>query len=176
MKTKLLLAVGLIFTASASASHAGGAAGVRWGGGGGSAVGVRWGGGGAGAVGVRWGGNRYCGGGYWGGRSYWAPRYYAPRAYYGGWGWGWRAPVVRVVTPAPIITAAYVAPAVRVASVRVSVVVSAQEQLADLGYYGGTIDGAFGPQTSAAVLRYQRDYGLPVTGRLDGNTRASLGI
>jgi peptidoglycan hydrolase-like protein with peptidoglycan-binding domain len=60
--------------------------------------------------------------------------------------------------------------------VRVSVVASAQEQLSGLGYYGGAIDGAFGPQTSSAVSRYQQDYGLPVTGRLDGNTRASLGI
>lgn len=173
MKTKVLLLIGTIFAASLSASHAGGAAGVRWGGGGGGAAGVRWGGGGGGAVGVRWGGNR-C----WNGnRVYWGPRYCAPRAYYGGWGWGWRAPVVgvRVVTPAPIVAAAYV-PSGSVTSVRVSVVVSAQEQLAGLGYYGGAIDGAFGPRTSEAIQRYQRDYGLPVTGRLDGNTRASLGI
>jgi len=168
MKTKVLLVVGMVFAATISASHAGGAVGVRWGGGGGGAVGVRWGGAGVGAA--RWGGAR-C----WGGRAYWGPRYYAPRAYYGGWGWGWRAPVVRVVTPAPVV-AAYVAPTTQVTSVRVNVIVSAQQQLAGLGYYGGAIDGAFGPQTSAAVQRYQRDYGLPITGRLDGNTRASLGI
>jgi peptidoglycan hydrolase-like protein with peptidoglycan-binding domain len=76
---------------------------------------------------------------------------------------------------APVVTTAYV-PAVAVTSVRSSIVVSAQEQLASMGYYGGAIDGAFGPRTSSAVVRFQRDYGLPVTGRLDRPTRASLGI
>lgn len=170
MRTKVLLLVGMLFAGTMAASYAGGAAGVRWGGG---AAGVRWGGGGGGAVGVRWGG----GGRYWGGgRAYCGPRYYAPRAYY-GWGWGWRRPVVgvRVVTPAPVLTTAYVPGGSRAVSSG-SVVAAAQEELTQLGYYNGGIDGAFGPMTSAAVQRFQQDNGLPVTGRLDRNTRASLGL
>ena len=53
---------------------------------------------------------------------------------------------------------------------------SAQARLARLGYYRGYVDGDFGPQTARAVRNYQIDYGLPVTGRLDGRTLASLGI
>ncbi len=149
----------MLFAGTIAASHAGGAVGVRWGGGGGGAVGVRWGGGG-----------RYWGGG----RAYCGPRYYAPRAYTYGYGWGWRRPVVgvRFVAPAPVYTTAYVASGASSGSV----VAGAQEELAELGYYNGGIDGAFGPKTSAAVQRYQRDYGLPVTGRLDRNTRSSLGL
>ncbi len=79
------------------------------------------------------------------------------------------------MTPAPIVTAAYI-PAVAAPTLRQSVVATAQEILANLGYYGGAIDGAFGPKTNAAVLRYQKDYGLPVTGRLDPTTRQSLGL
>lgn len=62
------------------------------------------------------------------------------------------------------------------ASYENSLLASAQARLARLGYYRGYIDGDFGPQTSRAVRNYQIDYGLPVTGRLDGRTLASLGI
>jgi peptidoglycan hydrolase-like protein with peptidoglycan-binding domain len=57
-----------------------------------------------------------------------------------------------------------------------SIVVAAQQRLASMGFYAGPIDGAFGPMTSSAVATYQEDQGLPVTGRLDRRTRASLGI
>ena len=52
----------------------------------------------------------------------------------------------------------------------------AQARLARLGYYPGPIDGDFGPMTSRAIRSFQLDYGLPVTGRLDYRTRASLGL
>ena len=55
-------------------------------------------------------------------------------------------------------------------------VARAQERLARLGYYPGPIDGDFGPITSRAIRSYQMDYGLPVTGRLDNRTQASLGL
>ena len=45
-----------------------------------------------------------------------------------------------------------------------------------MGYYPGPLDGAFGPRTSRAIRNYQVDYRLPVTGRLDYRTRASLGV
>lgn len=51
-----------------------------------------------------------------------------------------------------------------------------QTQLVALGYLlnrdvkGG--DGTFGPKTEAATRQFQRDHGLPVTGRLDAGTKA----
>ena len=166
MKTKVLLVVGMLFAGTLAASHAGGA---RWGNCGGRSAGVRW--GGWGGYGGGWGGN--C----WGSRPYWGSGYCAPRVYSGGWGWGWGAPVVgvRVIAPAPVVVTRVV-PARTVVVTRGSLVVAAQEQLAGMGYYGGAIDGDFGPRTSSAIQRFQRDYGLPITGRLDRSTRASLGI
>ncbi len=41
-----------------------------------------------------------------------------------------------------------------------------QMMLNHLGYYTGPIDGITGPRTQAAVRRYQRDHGLPLTGEL----------
>lgn len=165
MKMKVLLLAGILLAGTLASSHAGGAFGARWGGCGGSSVGIGWGGGGG------WGGNRCWGGPRY---SYWGPRYYAPRPSY-GWGWGQPVIGISVVTPAPRVATAYV-PVSRSAFYTGSVVAASQEQLAELGYYNGVIDGVFGPMTGTAVRRFQRDYGLPVTGRLDRNTRATLGI
>jgi peptidoglycan hydrolase-like protein with peptidoglycan-binding domain len=41
---------------------------------------------------------------------------------------------------------------------------SVQQELARRGYYQGPIDGRLGPETRAAIRRYQQDRGLPVTG------------
>ncbi len=41
-----------------------------------------------------------------------------------------------------------------------------QVSLMALGYYQGAIDGIVGPQTRSALERYQRDYGLQVTGTI----------
>lgn len=49
-----------------------------------------------------------------------------------------------------------------------------QQQLKSLGYYDGAVDGLWGPETQAAVERYQRERGLSATGRIDSPTRASL--
>lgn len=159
MKKKVLLLAGLLLAGTLVSSQAGGG----WGGCGGGAVQIGWGGGG-------WGGNP-C----WGGPRYssWGPRYYAPRPVY-GWGWGQPVIGVNVVTAAPRVVT-YV-PVSRSAFSSSSLVAASQEQLADLGYYNGVIDGVFGPRTGSAVRRFQKDYGLPVTGRLDRNTRATLGI
>jgi hypothetical protein len=155
MKTKLLLLLAVVFLAIVDVSQAGGRCG--WGGGG-------WG----------WGGGRgWCGGGYWGGGPYWG---------WGGgpyWGWGgwWPSVGVSFVAPVPVYRSVYVtqsAPSY-VTYARPSLA-RAQVRLAKLGYYPGPIDGAFGPMTSQAIRSYQIDYGLPVTGRLDPGTRASLGV
>jgi len=57
-----------------------------------------------------------------------------------------------------------------------STVASAQGQLARQGYYRGTIDGVFGPETRRAIMRYQGDHGLRVTGSLNTDTVRALGL
>jgi hypothetical protein len=57
-----------------------------------------------------------------------------------------------------------------------STVAAAQERLAREGYYRGEIDGVFGPETRRAIMRYQSDRGLRVTGYLTEDTRQSLGL
>ena len=43
---------------------------------------------------------------------------------------------------------------------------SVQTALERLGYYPGPIDGKFGPDTRAAIRRYQHELGTEMTGRL----------
>ncbi|PYL47867.1 MAG: hypothetical protein DMF40_06835 [Verrucomicrobia bacterium] len=57
-----------------------------------------------------------------------------------------------------------------------STVASAQAQLAKQGYYRGEIDGVFGPETRRAIVRYQSDHDLSVTGRLNADTLRALGL
>jgi Putative peptidoglycan binding domain len=57
-----------------------------------------------------------------------------------------------------------------------STVTIAQEQLARQGYYRGEIDGIFGAETRRAVVRYQRDQGLRMTGNLNADTLRALGL
>jgi Putative peptidoglycan binding domain len=63
------------------------------------------------------------------------------------------------VTPAPVPSAA---------------VKTLQQQLAQLNYYNGSIDGLMGPQTIAAITFLQRDAGLPQTGTMNAATQAAL--
>ena len=46
-----------------------------------------------------------------------------------------------------------------------------QRALGKLGYYDGQVDGVFGPDTRAAIRRYQHELGAPMTGRLTPNKR-----
>ena len=57
-----------------------------------------------------------------------------------------------------------------------STIAHAQEQLARRGYYRGEIDGVFGPETRRAVMRYQSDHGLRMTGRLNPEMLHALGL
>jgi peptidoglycan hydrolase-like protein with peptidoglycan-binding domain len=57
-----------------------------------------------------------------------------------------------------------------------SIVATAQERLAREGYYRGEIDGILGHETRRAVMRYQSDHGLRVTGRLNMDTLRALGL
>ena len=51
-----------------------------------------------------------------------------------------------------------------------------QEKLKQLGYDPGRADGILGKKTKTAVRHFQRDNGLPETGKLDEQTQAKLGI
>jgi Putative peptidoglycan binding domain len=55
-------------------------------------------------------------------------------------------------------------------------VVAVQKDLANLGYYHGSIDGIYGRDTRDAVARYQTDYNLSVTGTLTMQTLQALGV
>ena len=55
-------------------------------------------------------------------------------------------------------------------------VADVQDQLTRAGYYHGKIDGVLGPETRHAIVRYQSDKGLGVTGNLTMETRRSLGL
>jgi len=50
----------------------------------------------------------------------------------------------------------------------------AQELLKAKGYYVGEVDGLNGPRTEAAISAFQKDQGLPVTGKLDEKTAKQL--
>lgn len=51
-----------------------------------------------------------------------------------------------------------------------------QQALKDKGFYYGDVDGQNGPETVAAIRRYQIRQGLDVTGKLDAQTLASLNL
>ena len=51
-----------------------------------------------------------------------------------------------------------------------------QQALKDQGFYYSTVDGNPGPETDAAIRRYQIRQGLNVTGKLDAPTLASLNL
>lgn len=53
-------------------------------------------------------------------------------------------------------------------------VYAVQGMLKSLGYFTGTITGYYGTQTEAAVKRFQKAYGLSVTGAVDDKTLQSI--
>jgi peptidoglycan hydrolase-like protein with peptidoglycan-binding domain len=56
------------------------------------------------------------------------------------------------------------------------VVRAVQKKLADLGYYKGRVDGSAGSMTHAAIRRFQLAENLKVTGELNHQTLARLGV
>ncbi|MDP9003608.1 MAG: peptidoglycan-binding protein [Verrucomicrobiota bacterium] len=56
------------------------------------------------------------------------------------------------------------------------VIASVQTELQRLGYYRYAVDGLMGPATRAAIARFQRDNGLPMTSGIDRPTLQSLGL
>jgi hypothetical protein len=56
------------------------------------------------------------------------------------------------------------------------VIANVQAELQRSGYYRGALDGLFGPQTRAALLAFQSDQGMRVTGEIDEATLYALGL
>jgi His-Xaa-Ser repeat protein HxsA len=57
-----------------------------------------------------------------------------------------------------------------------SLVLRVQMALSLKGYKPGGLDGVLGPQTRTALQAFQRDQGLPATGRMETATLDALGI
>ena len=53
-------------------------------------------------------------------------------------------------------------------------VMKLQQELGQLNYYEGPVDGVMGPQTIAAIKDLQRQAGLPQTGQMNAATQAAL--
>ena len=49
-----------------------------------------------------------------------------------------------------------------------------QKMLIQKGYDPGPIDGLWGPRTRGAVIKYQQNFGIPVTGKIDMPTKDHL--
>lgn len=56
------------------------------------------------------------------------------------------------------------------------VMANVQSELARRGFYYGAIDSTYGPQTRAALVRFQQSTGLAQTGMIDEPTLRSLGL
>ena len=54
------------------------------------------------------------------------------------------------------------------------VIARAQARLQERGYYNAAVDGTYGPMTRQALMNYQADHGLPMTGEIDQRTLNSL--
>lgn len=54
------------------------------------------------------------------------------------------------------------------------VIARAQARLQERGYYNAAVDGTYGPMTRQALMNYQADHGLPMTGEIDQATLNSL--
>lgn len=59
---------------------------------------------------------------------------------------------------------------------RRSHVIEVQKRLKSLGYYEGTIDGIYGEGMKAALIKFKKDKGLPITHTVDEHTYEALGI
>ena len=51
-----------------------------------------------------------------------------------------------------------------------------QTRLKAGGYYSGKVNGVHDSETATAITRYQIRNGLPITGKLDSQTRTALGV
>jgi Putative peptidoglycan binding domain len=86
------------------------------------------------------------------------------------------------VAPPPVATAAPPPPVATVPAVKMpdeALMTEAERRqvqaaLARLGYYGIQVDGVFGPETRAAIRRYQHEIGSATTGRITADEATRL--
>lgn len=98
----------------------------------------------------------FGGGYYYWNSGYWYPAYgYDPR--YNSYAYD-----------APLYSYNGLAPA--------QVIARAQSLLQQRGYYNAPVDGTYGPVTRQALMNYQADHGLPMTGEIDQATLNSLDL
>ena len=69
-----------------------------------------------------------------------------------------------------------VSPQTKPVKLDAKVIEAAQHELRSRGYEPGSADGVAGPQTRAAVQKFQADQGLSPTGALDEDTLAKLNV
>ena len=60
------------------------------------------------------------------------------------------------------------------AQLQENVLFAVQGELLRRGFYRGGVDGQLGPATTDAIVRFQQDEGMPITGRLDSDTLYEL--
>lgn len=88
------------------------------------------------------------------------------------------SPAARVLPAARVGSAAHAVPTAlrHEASPGITAILEAQIELHRRGFSCGSIDGALGAQTTAALRAFQRSAGLPDTGRLNAATRERLAL
>jgi peptidoglycan hydrolase-like protein with peptidoglycan-binding domain len=74
------------------------------------------------------------------------------------------------------VMAQTVSPLAYVQPVPPTAVQAVQEHLRSAGAYSGTADGVWGPDSAAALQRFQASHQLQVTGQLNQATAATLGL
>jgi peptidoglycan hydrolase-like protein with peptidoglycan-binding domain len=99
----------------------------------------------------------FVGGGYY----YWDAGYWCPA-------WGYDPAYESYDYDGPIYTYGNLLPD--------QVIANVQRALKELGYYAGGITGSLGSTTRAAIAAFQQDNGLDVTGAIDPETVAALGL
>jgi hypothetical protein len=57
-----------------------------------------------------------------------------------------------------------------------STVLKVQKTLQEMGYNPGPLDGLWGKKTKNALIKFQNDHGLSMTGKLDSTTKEKLGL
>jgi hypothetical protein len=88
-------------------------------------------------------------------------------------------PQAQVVTPERVVPLGTTVETMSRAAVNgytVEEVRQVQQALHRLGYYNGSVDGDFGPNTQNALQRYQISAGEPVTGTLTRSVLGRLGV
>ncbi|MBV8913495.1 MAG: peptidoglycan-binding protein [Acetobacteraceae bacterium] len=80
------------------------------------------------------------------------------------------------LNPADLMGPPPAPPAASLAPLAPDVVRTIQTRLRSLGFYGGQIDGIWGPSMQAALERFQQGRGLQATGQLTPATATALGL